>query len=594
VNDGARTIPRVQANDNRLPAGVMRGDTLTLRLVVQVARWFPESDSGAHVDAPVFAEEGKAPQIPGPLVRVRTGTTIAVTVRNALPDSTVWVLGLFTRPAAALDSVSVKPGETVTVRFAAGAPGTYLYGARAGFVDHDKREREQLSGAFVVDSLKGRTDDRIFVLNIWGDETDSTHYPNALAINGHSWPYTERVQASVGDTLRWRVVNATIREHPMHLHGFYYRIDAHGDWSRDTAYTPAQRRLVVTEHMQPLQTMSIAWSPDREGNWLFHCHIAFHVVPSEARLTPSADGVHDELSHDAMRHMAGLALGINVTAPPSFTAAPRGPARSLRLLVQEGRRRARAPRALGYVLQQGAAAPPADSIQISGPVLVMRRGEPTDITVVNRLKQPTSVHWHGIELESYSDGVSGWSGAGTKLAPLIAPGDSFVARLTLPRAGTFIYHTHLGDLEQLTSGLYGAIVVLEPGARFDSTTDHLFVIGWDGTEDPPHLLVNGDSLPPPLVLAAGSRHRFRLVNIGAAGFWTIRLTKDTRLAIWKRLAVDGAELPASQATMRPAETTLDVGQTADFEFTAGTIGQYLLTIGGADGKAFYSRQLVVR
>jgi FtsP/CotA-like multicopper oxidase with cupredoxin domain len=224
----------------------------------------------------------------------------------------------------------------------------------------------------------------------------------------------------------------------------------------------------------------------------------------------------------------------------------------------------------------------------------MRRGEPTDITVVNHLKQPTAVHWHGIELESYSDGVAGWSGAGARLAPLVAPGDSFVAHLTLPRAGTFIYHTHLGDLEQLTSGLYGAIVVLEPGARFDSTTDHVLVIGWDGGQDPPRVLVNGDSLPPPIELATGSRHRFRFVNIGAAGFWTIRLTRDTRLAIWKRLAIDGADLPAAQASMRPAETAMDVGQTADFEFNATTPGDYLLTIGGSQGKALYSRKLVVR
>ena len=67
------------------------------------------------------------------------------------------------------------------------------------------------------------------------------------------------------------------------------------------------------------------------------------------------------------------------------------------------------------------------------------RGQPVRITVVNRLAEPTAVHWHGIELESYYDGVPGFSGAGRRVTPLIAPGDSFVVRFTPPRCG----HVHL-------------------------------------------------------------------------------------------------------------------------------------------------------
>src|SRR5207248_3072089 len=164
--------------------------------------------------------------------------------------------------------------------------------------------------------------------------------------------------------------------------------------------------------------------------------------------------------------------------------------------------------------------------------LVLTRDQPTDITVVNHLREPTSVHWHGLELESYSDGVPGWSGSASQLAPSIAPRDSFVARLTLHRAGAFIYHTHLNDLEQLTSALYGAIVVLEPGRRFDPSTDHVFVTGWDGPEDPPHLVVNGDTLSEPLELAAGVRHRFRFVNIGVASRSRFSILRDSTPAQW--------------------------------------------------------------
>ncbi len=167
---------------------------------------------------------------------------------------------------------------------------------------------------------------------------------------------------------------------------------------------------------------------------------------------------------------------------------------------------------------------------------------------------------------------------GAHLAPSIQPGDSFVAHLTLPRAGTFIYHTHMNDIEQLTSGLYGGLVVLEPGRRWNPGRDHIFVAGWDSDEEPVRLLVNGDSLPPLLELAAGVAHRMRFVNIGAAARWRFSIYRDTALAEWRRLARDGAELPPAQAVMTPAVDRVDVGETRDVEFLPQP-GEYRLVVG---------------
>jgi FtsP/CotA-like multicopper oxidase with cupredoxin domain len=301
------------------------------------------------------------------------------------------------------------------------------------------------------------------------------------------------------------------------------------------------------------------------------------------------------MAHDAGTHMAGLVLGITVHPRPDTREPARGKARRIHLFVQEGMKRGRAPRTMGFVLQRGARAPAADSVEIPGSVLVLTRGQPTDIVIVNRLSEPTAIHWHGIELESYSDGVAGWSGAGNRLAPSVMPGDSFTARLTLPRAGTFMYHTHLNDIEQLTSGLYGGIVVLEPGRRFDGRRDHVFVTGWDGEPhppQPPHLLINGDSLPGPLVLTAGVVHRLRFVNIGPAGLIRFGIYRDTSLVIWRRLAKDGATLPPDQAVPAPSAQRIAVGETYDFEFTPGP-GSYLL-VADLREKPLWTRELVAR
>jgi FtsP/CotA-like multicopper oxidase with cupredoxin domain len=100
----------VQANDNRTPAGRMDGDTLRLSLVVEMARWYPGAEDGASAVVAALSEEGERPAIPGPLIRVPEGTVIDVSLRNGLPDSTVRLIGLMTRPAAADSEVMLAPG----------------------------------------------------------------------------------------------------------------------------------------------------------------------------------------------------------------------------------------------------------------------------------------------------------------------------------------------------------------------------------------------------------------------------------------------------------------------------------------------------
>ena len=585
-SDGA--LPVAQANDNRRPAGRLRRDTLHLDLEVRMARWHPEAADGPYIETAVIGERGRTPQVPAPLIRVPEGTVIVARLSNGLRDSTITWHGLATRPAG--DSLQLRPGESTTVRFLAGAPGTYLYRAEPGVVDERVRDRSTAGGAFVVDARGEPADDRVFVMNLWSEPVDSVTQRTAFSINGRGWPYTERIQAELGAPQRWRIVNATTHIHPMHLHGFYYRIEARGDGVRDSTFAPAERPLVVTETMLPFETMRMEWVPERSGNWLFHCHIAYHVVP-EARY--SASDVHaDHHTGDVTRHMAGLVLGIEVAAGPGEPVEDRSHPRALRLLLQEGTGRGKAPRALGPVLQQGAA-PAADSSQAIGTPLVLTRGEATDITVVNHLAEQMSIHWHGIELESRSDGVAGWSGTMQRLMPPIAPHDSFTAHLTLPRAGTFIYHTHLNDQETLTSGLYGAIVVLEPGAAFDPRTDHLFVVGQEGNDEVGRYVVNGEAAPPPLLLDAGVEHRLRFVFILPAGGSRVRLLADTTLVQWRRLARDGAELPPAQQAMQPAVVRVLAGHTWDYGFRPESAGEYRLTIGDPK-KPMWEQKVVVR
>src|SRR5688572_28100604 len=80
----AGAIEDVAPNDNRVAAGALSGGELTLRLEARRARWSPDRDKGPSLVMPMFAEEGRQPQNPGPLVRVPAGTTIRVSIKNTL------------------------------------------------------------------------------------------------------------------------------------------------------------------------------------------------------------------------------------------------------------------------------------------------------------------------------------------------------------------------------------------------------------------------------------------------------------------------------------------------------------------------------
>ena len=134
------------------------------------------------------------------------------------------------------------------------------------------------------------------------------------------------------------------------------------------------------------------------------------------------------------------------------------------------------------------------SAAVPGPPLVLKRGEPVEITVMNRLGEPTAVHWHGMELDSYYDGVHNWSGIERKLAPMIEPDASFVVRFTPPRSGTFIYHTHLHDERQLPLGLYGPMLVVDDDQAYQPEVDHVVVVGQSGIDPAaPDVLAAGDT-----------------------------------------------------------------------------------------------------
>lgn len=563
-----------ETNDNRKPAGRLVNGTLTIHLEAREIMWYPEGKNAPGIPNYGFSEMGKNVTVPGPLIRVPAGTVVRAIVHNALPKM-MRMRGLEDRGSAAPDTFDIPAGATRELTFRANTPGTFFYWGRTeeNLVGRGVTFDSQLMGALIVDPPGVRADprERVLVLTLFEDTLRTIPKPDekeVFAINGHSWPFTERLTYTVGDTVRWRVINFTVAQHPMHLHGFYFDVDSKGNAARDTVYTERQRRKVVTEAMGGGTTMKMSWIPTRPGNWLFHCHLIFHIDASLKLADPHTMAGHK--ANHAEDGMAGLIIGLLVK-PKTGSGLPAEPVAlsKMRVYVNERANVYDGKPGYAFVLQEGKSAPAPDSIVFPSSTVVVRKGEPTEITVVNRTREMVSVHWHGIELNSYYDGVGDWSGWKKTTAPVIAPSDSFVVRMTPDRAGTFIYHTHVDETVQLTSGLYGPLLVIEKGQARD-TAERIFLLGDGGPQRDKPKFVNGTAKPGPVNLSAGHSYRFRFISISAGATKRVRILSDTTLINWRPIAKDGADLPPTQSTPRPADLSLMVGETVDVEMLRGS------------------------
>jgi manganese oxidase len=588
----------IVANDNTRAAGVVNDGTVTIRLRAAAGTWRPEGPDGPALTIEAFGIDGATLSVPAPLIRVSEGDWLAISIRNDL-QTALRVHGWCTRDGSPCAPVDVAPGATREVRFASGRAGTYHYWATTIGAPVPFRE---LAGALVVDPPGGQqAADRIFVITEWSSLTgaqlaqifaadDSTaafvsmRPKLTFVINGLSWPATERLVYRRAEPVRWRVINLSSQTHPMHLHGFYFTAARIGDGQRDEPVAGGAGRRVVTQLLPAGGTLAMEWTPEREGNWLFHCHIMHHVSP-ERRLgtAPAAadphaahGSRHGDASPDPSLGMAGMVLGITVLPAHASSGVPHRAVSSFRKLTMIIQRRDETPDrgpTAGFAVSD-AGEPLVARVSSPGPVLVLRRDEPVEITVVNRLDEATSIHWHGLELESYYDGVHGWSGRDRQVAPMILPGASFVVRITPPRAGTFIYHTHLHDYRQLSSGLYGPLIVTEPGETHDPATDHVVLLGRRQVsetasvlQDAESVVVNGERAAQ-LSLRAGARNRIRVINITPDDVLAVSLLARDTPVTWRPLTKDGAPVPDTEAQPAPAKVRIAVGETYDFEYDA--------------------------
>jgi len=119
---------------------------------------------------------------------------------------------------------------------------------------------------------------------------------------------------------------------------------------------------------------------------------------------------------------------------------------------------------------------------IPGPVLEFTEGDLAIINVTNKMNVETSVHWHGLILPNFYDGVPYLT------TPPIEPGTTFQYRIPINQSGTYWYHSHTMLQEQ--KGVYGSIMIQPKEKTLDYDKDLVVVLSDWTNEKPMNVLRN--------------------------------------------------------------------------------------------------------
>lgn len=117
---------------------------------------------------------------------------------------------------------------------------------------------------------------------------------------------------------------------------------------------------------------------------------------------------------------------------------------------------------------------------IPGPTLRFQEGKHAVIKVTNKMDVETSVHWHGLLLPNYMDGVPYLA------TPPIRPGKTLTYDFPLIHSGTYWFHSHTGLQEQ--RGVYGSIIIEPKEQTLDYDKDLVLVLS-DWTDDNPRQIL---------------------------------------------------------------------------------------------------------
>ena len=86
--------------------------------------------------------------------------------------------------------------------------------------------------------------------------------------NGRKFSSAKPIELKLGERVRFVLINDTMMEHPIHLHGLWSELEnGHGE------FNPYKHTIIV----KPAERLSYLVSVDTPGRWAYHCHLLYHM-----------------------------------------------------------------------------------------------------------------------------------------------------------------------------------------------------------------------------------------------------------------------------------------------------------------------------
>ena len=226
-------------------------------------------------------------QSPGPTIEAVEGDKVRIFVTNKLPEHTTihWHGQLLPNGmdgVGGLTQPHIKPGQTFVYEFQLRKSGTFMYHPHA---DEMTQMAMGMMGFFVVHprdpSFRRVNRDFVFLLNAY-DIEPGAYVPkvntmldfNLWTWNSRAFPGIDHLVCAKGDKVRIRFGNLTMTNHPIHMHGYEFKVSCtDGGWVPENAAWPE-----VTIDCAVGQMRAFDFVADAEGDWAIHCHKSHHTM----------------------------------------------------------------------------------------------------------------------------------------------------------------------------------------------------------------------------------------------------------------------------------------------------------------------------
>jgi len=251
-------------------------------------------------------------QTPGPTIEAVEGDRVRILVTNKLPEhTTIHWHGIFLPNGmdgvGGLNQPHIKPGETYVYEFTLKQNGTFMYHPHA---DEMVQLAVGMMGFFIIhpkEPENPRVDrDFAIMLHEWAIHP-GTYRPdpavmldfNIFTFNSKVFPAIDHLVVKTNDRVRIRIANLSMDEHPIHIHGYAYRITA-----TDGGKIPEAGQWPETTVLVPVgSTRDVEFIADAPGDWAFHCHKSHHTMNPMGHAIPNTLGANQKGLEEKIRKM---------------------------------------------------------------------------------------------------------------------------------------------------------------------------------------------------------------------------------------------------------------------------------------------------